>query len=394
MYEAASKVDTNRARKAQELLTKRLAFGKDKGGELLNQVSSMVIKDSLVLPSDMQLSLLGQEIRLTPSSGGVPWKVHNHALGQLSEVFKYPRVYYNRLLDGVLNIPVSQCRAKLVADLNWHTSEARLKDRRGNSAKYLCRVVDGELRGFLSRVFNRHLASAPLLRAFLSACKGSGLVPVDAQYSPIAVSAQCVVPYVFEVFDGEFVVPGVSWSNSDFGGKKMKVSTFVQRVHGAAFILGDAISEVHIGSVIEDSDIEMSDTTAKAQLDVQKMAITDAVLGQMNSVTLEKVLAAIRTAHEEEIPWQRIKGELGRLLQKHELEEVQKVLADGTRSGYEELPPIAYDEEGDRVATRYWTAAIVGHFADLESDPSRRLELLSLAGEVIVNTKKPRNSSK
>jgi hypothetical protein len=379
---------SNKAAMAKQRLEAQFANGRDKRDQIVDLVSRMVITDALVLPSRMVFSLKGRDVQVS-LDGKATLGVHAHALAQIGGVFEYPLIYLKRLSTGLAGIPVSVCRDKLTTDLNWHASRAVLKDRKGNPAKYLCRYVDNELRGFLSRSFKRHLASKPLLRAFIAACDQVGLVPIDAHASPVRVNLQCVLPHVFEPFEGEFLVAGVAWSNSDFGGGRMKVSMFARRVNGvASLVLDDAISEVHIGPVIEESDIEMSTETVQAELEAQRRAIKDAVVGQVTPDNVNKLCEVVRLAQEESIPWHRLRAELGSLLQKNELEALRGALLDSSQQGFEALPPVEFDDADDPKATRWWAAAALGQLAEREPDAERKKAIQELAGKTVGKTKK------
>lgn len=378
---------SNKATMARQRLEAQFATGKERRESIVEMVTKMVITDALVLPSKMEFSLEGRDVHVS-LDGRVNLGVHPHALGQLGGVFEYPLIYLKRLSTGIAGIPVSACRSKLTDDLNWHASKAVLKDRKGNPAKYLCRYVDNELRGFLSRSFKRHLASKPLLRAFITACDQVGLMPIDAHASPVRVNLQCVLPHVLEPFDGEFITVGVAWSNSDFGGGRMKVSMFARRVNGvASLVLDDAISEVHIGPVIEESDIEMSTETIQAELEAQRRAIKDAVVGQVTPDHVNKLCEAVRLAQEESIPWHRLRAELGNLLQKNELESLRGALL-GNECGFESLPPVEFDDADDPKATRWWAVAALGQLAEKEPDAERKKAIQELAGKTVGKAKK------
>lgn len=379
---------SNKLNSAKARLESQFLLGKEQESRLVEQVANMVITDALVKPSAMHFSWAGGRLILD-INGGVQLTVHGHAVGQMSNVLEYPKIYVNKLQSGCAGINRNKCLEKLISDLNWHAHEAQLKDRKGNSAKYLCRYVEGELRGFLSRSFKRHLASKPLLRAFVTSCSKAGMKAVAAHASPVRVNLQCVLPHVFEPFDGEFITVGVAWSNSDFGGGRMKVSMFLRRVNGAASaVLSDAISEVHIGPVIEEADIEMSEETNRAELEAQRSAINDAVTGQIKPESVNKLLEAVRMAQEEEIPWHRLKSELARVLQKKELESVHAALTHRSEEGFEALPPVQFDDEDDPVATRWWAAAVLGQIAEKETDAEKKKAIQELAGETIGKVKK------
>lgn len=380
--------ETNRARNAKGRLESQFLIGKERERRLIELVSNMVITDALVRPSVMAFGWHEKDLIVALQQSGDTMTVHPHALGQMSQVFEYPKIYVNKLVKGCAGIPRSKTVLKLVDDLNWHAHESKLKDRKGNSAKYLCRYVDGEIRGFLSRSFKRHLASKPLLRAFVTSCAQAGLKAVDAHASPVRVNLQCVLPHVFEPYDGEYVTIGVAWSNSDFGGGRMKVSMFMRRVNGpASAILNDAISEVHIGPIIEESDIEMSEDTNRAELEAQRKAIRDAVVGQVKPEQVNKLLVAIKLAQEEELPWHRLKSELSRVLQKKELASVYEALTNSQTDNFEELPPVRFDDEDDPVATRWWAAAVLGQLAEKELDAERKKAMQEMAGETIGKAK-------
>jgi hypothetical protein len=378
--------DSNKSALAKKRLETQVLIGERRQAAIVEQVSSMVIKDALILPREMSFS---HEGGLKVTAKGHEFTVHSHALGQVAGVLEYPKSYLSKLQNGVVGISPGVCRKKMCDDLNWHAHNAKLTNRKKQDAKYLMRYVGTEIRGFLSQSFKRHLASAPLMRAFLHSCMSNGLVPIDGHASPVRVNLQCVLPYVFEPYDGEFVSVGVSWSNSDFGGGRMKVSMFMKRVNGdSAVILDDAISEVHIGPVIEETDIEMSAETVEAELKAQRSAIDDAVSGQVSADNIQKLLDVIQMAHEEEIPWYRLRNELGSILQRKELEHMRELLNGTAETGLEELPPIHYDAEGDPVATRWWSSAVLGQIADKEDNVERKKELQELAGQILGKTKK------
>lgn len=372
--------------RADDRLRAYLAEGKSRRNDILEKVARTVIKDALVHPRDLTFSHAGTIINVTAKDRSM--RMHQHALRQMSSVLEYPITYLNKLQEGVAGIETAMCREKLCADLTWHAHNAVLFDRKKQDAKYLVRHVDGEIRAFLSRSFKRHLSSGPLLGSFVQSCDRMGLHPVDGYTTDIRVGLHCALPYVFEPYDGEFVALGVSWSNSDFGGGRMKVSTFMKRIHGgASYIVDDAISAVHVGSVIEESDIELSQETLDAELVAQKRVIEDVVASQMSTGNVEKLLEVIGKANEEKVPWHKLRRELGSLLQKKELEKIQELLKEGSSSGFEDLPPISYDKDGDPVATRWWASTVIGQMAVKEDNPDRKKDLQELAGGLLSKTK-------
>ena len=67
------------------------------------------------------------------------------------------------------------------------------------------------------RNFKRNLATAPLIKAFVEQCGTHQAGPVEATATDVKTVLKCMLPYVFEPVDGEFVAFGLTFCNSDFG---------------------------------------------------------------------------------------------------------------------------------------------------------------------------------
>ena len=373
-----------RAKKAADRLEHRFKLGEDQQQKLVEQVAQLHIRDKLVPPARMHL-LCPQpnQVRISYSPDddkGI--LVHPHALGQMCGVAGIPKLYVNRLIKGF-----DWERSLFEYNLTTLFTKGLYLDRSRNPTKFLHRLVgsgpEAELRGFLSRNFNRHLASLPLLRGFVMACREVGAQPIEASSSAIRFSLKCFLPYVFEPIPGEFVAFGVVWSNSDFGAGRLRVSMSVMRISGGTTaILEDSMSRVHIGSVIQDSDLELSEETAAKEVDTQVSAIRDAVLSQLSPDPVNKLLTALEKASEEQLPWHRLKSELGRLLQKSEIEDVKRMLETGI-DDIVDLPPPGMDANGTPIATRWWASNTVGWLASREQNAEKKADLQTLAGSLL-----------
>ena len=369
---------------AKERLEVRFRIGESRQAALVKQVAATHIKDKLVPPSKMRLwAPTGDVVRISYSPEDLAGiLVHPHALGQLCGVAGIPKLYVNRLIRGE-----EWERDLFETNLTTLFTHGRFLDRAHNPTKFLHRLVgDGdtlELRGFLSRNFNRHLASLPLLRGFVTACRKVGALPIEASSSSVRFSLKCFLPYVFEPVDGEFVAFGATWSNSDFGAGRLKVAMSIMRVSsGTTSVLEDAMSRVHIGSVIQDSDLEISDETAAKEVDTQVSAIQDAVCSQLSPKPVERLLEALEKAAEAKVPWDRLRSEIQRVLQKHEVADVKAMLESGI-DDIVDLPPPGRDESGKPIATRWWASNTLGWLASKEQNPDRKDELQSLAGTLL-----------
>lgn len=391
MYNVA--IETDAAKWARQKLAMKFAKGEEEQDSLVARVSNLVIRDRLVPPLQMSFSALrfdeetktdmsidaeeGLFLEYTGRSE-TPYTIHPHALSQLASVAGIPKLYVNTLRDGKL-----WKKQLLVTNLMELFHKSEFKERKGQSAMFLHRLVGNELRGFLSRSYNRHLASAPLLRAFVESCAQVGAKPIEATASDVKLSLKCYLPYVFEPVDGEFVGVGTNWTNSDFGCGKLKVSLSVMRItSGTTSVLEDKVSRVHLGSIIQESDIEMSDETAAKEVEAIASAIRDSVTTQLEPEPVHKLLEVIRMAHEEQVPWHKLKLELSKLLQKKELEMIEQMLKTGG-DAIVDLPPPGKTASGDPVPTRWWASNVVGWVASTEKSDERKQDLQTLAGEVL-----------
>ncbi len=354
---------------------KRLQLGMSEQKKLIDAVSQMVIRDKLVPPVDVRINPDELGRLIIRYKGADPCTIHHHALGQLAAKVSVPMTYVNHLNAG------AKCnwRKELLSEIlttSFHKTEFGEKS---GPPRFLHRIVNNELRGFLSRRFNRYLASAPLLRAFLTATEAVGAFPMEATATDVKLALKCYLPYVFEPVQGEYVCLGVQWANSDFGAARMQVALTMWMPKGDRFtVLDQALSRVHIGSVIEDSDIELSEETATKEAEVQALAVRDSVAIQLSKESVEKVLKAVELAHTEDIPWHRIKGNLAKYIGKKEIEDLQSAL----KNEILDLPPVRR-VGGELYGTKWWACNALSWLAGKESDPEKKLDLQHAAGSFL-----------
>jgi hypothetical protein len=356
-------VSSERGERARQRLETRFNLGKRAQADLVNAVANLHIKDKLVPPTRMNFSCTGGTPHVSYGDDAV--RIHPHALTQMASVAGIPKLYVNRLMQG------DEWERDLFShNMNELFHKGVYLDRKKNPTK------------FLSRNFNRHLASLPLLRAFVVACGELQAQPIEASVSPTRFSLKMFLPYVFEPVSGEYIAVGQCWSNSDFGAGRMKLSLTVMRVSsGTTSILEDTLSRVHIGSVIQDADIEVSDETAIKEVEAQTSAIRDAVRGQLAPEPVNRVVNAIQAAYEEEVPWHRIRDVLGRVLNKKEIANVKDLLNSGI-DDIVDLPPPRLTDQGPQ-ATRWWAANVLSWLGSKEKDADRRIDMQEIAGELL-----------
>lgn len=364
--------------RAQTRMEMRFKAGEAQEQKLIEEIGKTIIVDKLVPPKGALFLRGDAGVEL-----GYGWgtskvstvTVHRHALGQLCEKAKVPMTWVNTLQLA----PANEEGLELLAHtLNWRFQK---KDF-GDETRFLHRIVGNELRGFLSRRFNRHLASAPLLRSFVEQCRVSGACPVEATTSSVCSALKCFMPTVFEAFKGEYICVGVEWRNSDFGAATLTVRQTLWRVGaGTAAVVDEGLRKRHIGSIIEDSDVEMSDETAIKEVAAQQSAVRDHVKEYTSEKSVQRLLEAIRTAHEKELPWTGLRSKLKGILTQKQLDDMKSTLDE---DGIIDLPPVSYTAGGERTPNAYWASAYVSTLASKSEDTDRRLELQQEAGKLLA----------
>ena len=367
---------------ANSRLTKRFPAGKAQEDALVAEVARTVIVDRLVPVDHMGFCVTDGSYLQIRYDGYPPATIHRHALGQLCQKARLPMNYTNALLSPEHANEKLPSLQLLTTNLRELFAMKEFVDRSGSPARFLHRIVSGELRGFLSSRFNRHLASLPLLKSFRDVCEEMGARAIEATSSPVRSSLKCLLPNLFEAFPGEYVGIGTVFSNSDFGAGKLAICHTVWRAktHTSA-ILDEVVGRVHLGSVLTDSDLEVGEETMHKEVAAQCSAIRDAVTAQLAEKTVERLLLSLRAAHEEQIPWTKLRGRLAGILTKSDLAWLQQEADHG--GGIVDLPPVSFNAEGERVPNAYWAAAALGVLASKAEDPDRVLDLQQEAGKLL-----------
>lgn len=362
---------------AKQVLLSKITIGKDRARLLVGHVAKNIPRDRYVPPHLMRFEVPKDtdSIKLAYAQRDESVSIHRHALSQLAQTAGLPLTYVRFLNDDS-----DSCwkRHLLAFNLNRLFEKQDFLNRLKEPAEFLHRLVGDELRAFLTQSYNRHLMSMPLLNGFLEACQGVGAEPVQALVTDTRVGLQCYLPYAFQPLPNEFIAVGAWWGNSDFGDGRLKVSHTVLRIYaGSTAVMEDSYSRVHLGSVVRDSDITLSDEVAVKEIDTVCTAIKDAVRIVLSPDSVRRLLIVIKKADEEGIPWKILKTRLAAVLTKEEIGKLEEAY----EQKIVDLPSPGVGADGTPLASKWWTSSALAWLADKETDIVRQTDLRQAAGK-------------
>jgi hypothetical protein len=283
--------------------------------------------------------------------------IHSHALDQTAERAGLRLGYLHELLER------QESWAADLAASNLNTLLAHAPGR------FLVREVNHSIRGVLSDSYRR-IDSRPTIDALLAESEAAGAVVVDGNYTDTRVSLKVVRAEPIEVFDGEWMVFGLDYSNSDYGDGAHEISAFLLRL----WCLNGAVStkevrKVHLGRRL--SGDAFSERTLRLDAATQASATRDEVRGLLRPEASARLVQQIRRANEKPIEAERVAAWLKPRLTKTEATEVTEKF---TSAEIVELPP---------GQTNWRLSNAISWLAKNTADGRRRMELEHVAGEAI-----------
>lgn len=380
-------LDSSAKSVALKQLQGKVQVSKQVQSSIIADALKLTIKDKLVDPKRTSFLMQPKPLIYYHNATGIGRSdqalIHPHALGQIADVANIPRTYVRKLLEGCVGMDPDKRLGLLERCLDTHMREGVFLDRRKNPTKFLHRMVEGELRGFLSRNYNRKLGSMTMLRPFIEECTRFGAQPIDVWRNSVKMGIKYALPHIFEPVPGEFVAFGLSYTNSDFGAGQLEVAGTVLRVSsGTVAVLGDKMSRVHLGAVIQESEISLSEATLAKEAAAHISALRDMVQNQLSPENIAKTLKLITYAREKQMSWSALKDKLRDVLHKGELESVEEMLK-AADSGVVDLPPVDVTDSGDPVASAWWGAMVLGHVAEEVEDEDRKESIRRTAGKLL-----------
>jgi hypothetical protein len=386
MYDKARQ--TNASARAEQRLHELFGHGRTNAVELWNKARNMVIVDANIYVDDMYFEPVAEEGRTPkylPVVDGTRrnYTLHRHALTQMATEAKIPNTFVTTLMNGQ-----DWERRELTDLLNERFEKLEFKQRSYTSrASFTNRIVDDEVRGFVSPSFKVWLSTPHMLEAFARQAATFNAMPVEATGSSLRFTFRSFLPHVFEPKDGEFIGIGASFSNSDFGAGVLRVSLDVIRLTGGTSIscVKTIYRKPHSGSARkdqeEDSSFVSQDTFAKLVAAAQG-EVYDAVAKALHPDSVNELLNTISKAMSKQISWHTLKEYLGGKLGQSEIKEIEEALEVQNQSTF--LPPLAFDNDGKAIIDLWWASNAVGRVADNTSDLDRKADLRDAAGRLLV----------
>lgn len=377
--------DSQGRKQAVARLASLIALGESSQTQVIQHVLNRSIVDKLVDPRSARMELgMKNELIMRYLPKGEAATVSGNALGQMCGVAEIPKTYVNKLLTKCAGMD-SHVREQLTLHLfNTHFHEGKYLNRRNERTKFLHRTLNGELWGFLSRNYNRNLGVASMLRPFIEQCRQHGAKPTEAHTAALKTTVKCVLPTIFEPIDGEFMAFGATYTNSDFGSGSLMVQGVVLRISsGTSVVLENKMRKIHLGALIQESDIVLSEGTVAKESAAHASAVKDMVNDVFSEDSLKRTLTVISAASENKLNWQKILSQAKEVLTKEELGTLEDMLK-GTQAGVVDLPPVQVNKSGDPEANAWWAAAAIGSIANAVTDVERKVDIQELAGKWLV----------
>lgn len=370
-------------------LNEYFSRGREDGMKLFEAIKRITIVDYMVYTKDMHFSPASvphsrprYTVKIKDKGEDRPadFTLHPHALRQMAAQVSIPTPFVQTLMQGE---PWEE--EELSTLLTERFNKLDFKQRGGGGDRFMNRVVGNEVRGFVSRMYKRHISSGAILEAFVRSCSRFGAMPASALVTDLSFTLRCFLPHVFEPADGEFVSIGCSCSNSDFGAGMLRLGLCVLRTkNGTVSYVKDTHAERHLGKAdnTADDSVELSSDTIKKQVLAKQGEVEDIVAATLHPDKVNEFLKTIADAMDKKISWYRLERFLQGRLSKQEMEELQALLERGDASGA--LPPVSHEVDGTAIANLWWASSAIGQMAQRQTDDERKGDLQDVAGALLL----------
>jgi hypothetical protein len=344
-------------------LNRLIEDGRQNAGQVIEHVMSHQPADYIVRANALQFSGNGGlKVALNDAEFGV----HRFALSQIAETANLPV----KFLDSLTS---TEWGRALIA----HNLSQIFQHR--DAKRHLVRTLNGEVRGFLSDSYRR-LDSRPIIEAFVTGVQRLGALPYKGIATDTKVCIQAILPDVFDAIPGEVIAFVLSLENSDFGNGALSLRVGALRIWcDNLAVFEENMRQIHLGRRL-DENIVFSQKTYVLDTKTTVSALEDIINAQLNREGLKRrmeLLAVNATkAVDPQAAMRMLKDALG-------VGQAQAVI-DAYKSADIEMLP---------AGNNAWRLSnAISWVGGKETDGEKKLELLKLAGRVLMPSRKDSGS--
>jgi hypothetical protein len=338
-------------------LNRLIEDGRQHAGQVIEHVMNNQPLDHIKDASELVFSGNGN---LRVGFDNKEFALHRFALGQVAETANLPTKFIDSLTGADWG------RALIAHNLNEIFQH--------NSKRRLLRTVNNEVRGFLSDQYRR-LDSRPLVEAFAVGVQKLGALTYKGSVMDTKINVAAIMPDVYEVA-GEVLAFVMSFENSDFGNGAVSLRSGLVRIWcDNLHVFEETLRQIHLGKRLAD-DIMYSRQTYELDTQTTVSALSDLINSQLNREGIQKRLELVQNAANTEV----------------NPAQVQKMLKDALGIGRAQEVIDVYksaDIENVPAGNSVWRMAnAISWVANKETDGEKKLELVKLAGRVMLPGKK------
>ncbi len=337
-------------------LNRLIEDGRQNAGQVIEHVLANQPQDFIVKANALQFSGNGG---LKVALNNAEFGVHRFALGQIAENANLPV----KFLDS---LAATDWGRSLIA----HNLSQIFQHR--DAKRHLVRTLNGEVRGFLSDSYRR-LDSRPIIDAFVTGVMKLGAVPYKGIVTDTKVCIQAILPEVFDaVLPGEVIAFVLSLENSDFGNGALSLRVGALRIWcDNLAIFTEDMRQIHLGRRL-DENVIFSQKTYMLDTKTTVSALSDIIGVQLNREGLKRRMELLAVTAQKavnpEAAMRMLKDALG-------VGQAQQVI-DAYKSADIEMLP-----QGNSA----WRLSnAISWIAGKETDGEKRLDLMKLAGKVLL----------
>ena len=341
-------------------LNRLIEDGRQNAGQVIEHVMTHQPQDYIVKANALEFNgNSGLHVALNDSEFGV----HRFALGQIAENASMPV----KFLDS---LTATEWGRALVA----HNLREIFKHR--DAKRHLVRTLNNEVRGFLSDSYRR-LDSRPISEAFVTGVQRLGALPYKGIVTDTKVAIQAILPDVFDtVIPGEVLAFVLSLENSDFGNGALSLRVGALRIWcDNLAIFTEDMRQIHLGRRL-DENVVFSQKTYLLDTKTTVSALEDIIGVQLNREGLKRRMELLAVTAQKAVDPQA----------------AMRMLKDALSVGAAQAVVDAYksaDVEMLPSGNNAWRLSnAISWVAGKEQDAEKRLDMLKVAGRVLLPGKK------